>query len=121
MAHLGVWIEWWLKVARELAVDPKSPAYDELHEIAAEWETRGDELNARYQAEWAALPMAEVRRRFSTLPGRAARLSDRRAGNALAQGPRAPAGRCSATRPSTTPSTRPTCGPFSPRPAAEQR
>ncbi len=26
-------------------------------------------INARLQAEWAALPMAEVRHRFSTLPG----------------------------------------------------
>lgn len=69
MAHLGVWLEWWLKIARELAVGPRSPAYDEMHMTAAEWETRGDEINARYQAEWAALPMAEIRHRFSTLPG----------------------------------------------------
>ncbi|MFI5258071.1 MAG: maleylpyruvate isomerase N-terminal domain-containing protein [Candidatus Limnocylindrales bacterium] len=69
MAHLGVWIEWWLNIARELAVGPKSPAFDALSAIGREWQDRGDELNARYQAEWAALPIAEVRRRFSTLPG----------------------------------------------------
>jgi hypothetical protein len=69
MAHLGVWIEWWLRVARELAVNPQSPTCEELDAIEKSWEAQGDILNARYQAEWAALPMAEVRRRFSTLPG----------------------------------------------------
>ena len=69
MAHIGVWIEWWLKVAKEIAVNPQSPAYDELAAISAVWAERGDTLNERYQAEWAALPLAEVRSRFSTLPG----------------------------------------------------
>ena len=69
MAHLGVWIEWWLNSARELAVGPNSPAYDELSAIGKDWESQGDILNARYQAEWAALPLEEVRRRFSTMPG----------------------------------------------------
>jgi hypothetical protein len=69
MAHLGVWIEWWLEIARELAVNPQSPAFDRLNEIGRQWETQGDALNARYQAEWAAMPMDEVRRRFSTMPG----------------------------------------------------
>ncbi len=69
MAHLGVWLEWWLSIARELAVGPASPAFDQLSAIGADWEAQGDVINARYQAEWAALPVAEVRRRFSTLPG----------------------------------------------------
>jgi hypothetical protein len=69
MAHIGVWIEWWLNIAQELAVNPKSPAFDALEAIGNEWESKGDELNARYQAQWAALPIAEVRRRFSTMPG----------------------------------------------------
>ena len=69
MAHLGVWIEWWRKIARELAVNPESPAFDELTAIGRVWEEQVDALNARYQAEWSALPMAEVRRRFSTMPG----------------------------------------------------
>jgi hypothetical protein len=69
MAHLGVWLEWWLNIARELAVNPDSPAYDELSRIGDDWANQGDVLNARYQAEWAALPMAEVRRRFTELPG----------------------------------------------------
>jgi len=69
MAHLCVWVEWWLNIARELAVGPNSPAYDELAAIGRDWDSQGDVLNARYRAEWAALPLAEVRRRFSTLPG----------------------------------------------------
>ena len=69
MAHLGVWIEWWLNIARELAVNPASPTFDRLDEIGKDWDNQGDVLNARYQAEWAALPMAELRRRFSEMPG----------------------------------------------------
>jgi hypothetical protein len=69
MAHLGVWIERWLEVAKELAVNPQSPAFDELMALEKDWAAKGDELNAQYQAEWASLPMAEVRRRFSTWPG----------------------------------------------------
>ena len=69
MSHLGVWIEWWLDIARELAVGPNSAAYDRLTAIGNDWEAQGDALNGSYQAEWAALPMAEVRRRFSTIPG----------------------------------------------------
>ncbi len=37
--------------------------------IPKDWDAVGDELNEQYQAEWAALPLAEVRRRFSTTPG----------------------------------------------------
>ena len=69
MAHMGVWIEWWLNIARELAVNPASPAYDELKRIGNDWDNQGDALNARYTAEWAALPMAELRRRLSEMPG----------------------------------------------------
>jgi len=69
MAHLAVWSEWWLNIARELAVGPNSPAFDALSAIGNDWDEQGDSLNARYQAEWAALSMAELRSRFSTLPG----------------------------------------------------
>ena len=69
MGHLGVWIEWWLTIARELAVSPNSAAFDELQAIGKDWASRGDVLNARYEAEWAALPMAELRDRYATLPG----------------------------------------------------
>jgi hypothetical protein len=69
MAHMGVWIEWWLNIARELAVGPNSQTYDQLKAIGRDWANQGDVLNDRYRAEWAALPMAELRSRFSTLPG----------------------------------------------------
>jgi hypothetical protein len=69
MAHLGVWIEWWRKIAEELAVGPNSATLDRLDAIGRDWEAQGDVLNAAYQAEWAALPMDELRHRFSTLPG----------------------------------------------------
>jgi hypothetical protein len=69
MGHLGVWIEWWLEIARELAVSPGSARFDEIERLSADWANTGDALNSRYQAEWAALPLAEVRRRFATLPG----------------------------------------------------
>ena len=69
MAHMSVWIEWWLDIARELAVGPNSQTYDRLQAIGSDWAAQGDVLNDRYQAEWAALPMAELRSRFSTLPG----------------------------------------------------
>ena len=69
MAHVGVWLEWWLSIARELAVGPNSPAFDKIVEMGKNWDAQGDLVNARFQAEWAALPLAEVRRRFSTVPG----------------------------------------------------
>jgi uncharacterized damage-inducible protein DinB len=69
MAHIGVWMEWWLRVARELAVNPESAAWNELDRINKEWDSVGDELNAGYRAEWAALSMTELRARFESIPG----------------------------------------------------
>ncbi len=69
MGHLCAWMGWWLEVAQELAVGEKSPTFDRLEEMGKTWETEGDAINARIQAEWSALPMAEVRRRFATYPG----------------------------------------------------
>ena len=69
MAHLTVWLEWWLAIATELAMAPSSPTFEKIRQVERTWETDGDALNARYQAEWRALPMAEVRRRFSATPG----------------------------------------------------
>jgi hypothetical protein len=69
MAHLSVWIEWMLSVTRELALGPDSPTYERFRAITNDWEAQGDLLNARYQTEWAVLPMTEVRHRFSTMPG----------------------------------------------------
>ncbi len=69
MAHMGVWVGWWRAIAEELAIGPTSSTRDRLSEIQRDWEKQGDALNGRYQAEWAALPMEELRRRFSILPG----------------------------------------------------
>jgi hypothetical protein len=66
IAHLVGWHEITLDVARELAVDEKSPTHDR---IEREWDARGDDWNAEIIAEWAALPMDEVRRRMRSVPG----------------------------------------------------
>src|SRR5664280_3206876 len=50
MAHMSVWIEWWLNIARELAVGPNSQTYDRLQAIGSDWAAQGDVLNDRYQA-----------------------------------------------------------------------
>ena len=69
MAHLGAWLQCWRTIATELAVGPQSPAFEWMKQVGADWEAQGDAVNARFQAEWAALPLAEVRQRFATLPG----------------------------------------------------
>jgi len=69
MAHMCAWIEWWLTIARELAVGPQSPTLERLHELGRNWEAEGVAVNAAIQAEWGALPVAEIRRRFEALPG----------------------------------------------------
>ena len=66
MGHMTAWIEVSLAAAKELAVNETSPT---LARIDAEWEERGDEMNDALQAEWAALPLDEVRRRFREAPG----------------------------------------------------
>jgi Mycothiol maleylpyruvate isomerase N-terminal domain len=67
MAHLVGWQEVALQVARELAVGETSPT---AARVDADWEARGgDAVNAEMAAEWRALPLEEVRRRFRTVPG----------------------------------------------------
>ncbi|MCU0482703.1 MAG: hypothetical protein MUC54_00260 [Chloroflexi bacterium] len=66
MAHLTWWLEHALDVARELAVGDRSPTYER---VQAEWAADGDGLNARITAEWRALPLDEVVRRFRDVPG----------------------------------------------------
>jgi hypothetical protein len=66
IAHLVGWHEVTLDVAKELAVDEKSPARDR---IEREWNARGDDWNAEMIAAWSALPMDEVRRRMRSVPG----------------------------------------------------
>lgn len=66
MAHLTYWLENALEVARELAVGGRSPAYERTE---ADWAAGGDAVNARAMAEWRALPLDEVLRRFQSVPG----------------------------------------------------
>jgi len=67
MAHLVAWQVNAVAVATELAVDETSAT---KARVDAEWERRGGEvINAEIDAEWAAIPMAELRERFRTVPG----------------------------------------------------
>ena len=67
MGHLLAWQEVALGVATELAVNESSPRKAQAD---ADWEARGGEVvNAEIDATWAALPMADLRERFRTLPG----------------------------------------------------
>jgi hypothetical protein len=66
MAHLVYWQEGCIDVAKELAVGPHSPFKDRQDR---EWDERADQINDEITVEWAKLPMAEVRRRFETVPG----------------------------------------------------
>lgn len=66
MGHLVAWLEVSLAAAKELAVNETSPT---LERMDAEWAADGDALNDRMLAEWRALPLAEVRARFQSVPG----------------------------------------------------
>ncbi len=67
MGHLLAWQGLALAVARDLAVDPTSSTMTRSEQ---EWDELGGEaVNARFLAEWAALPIDEVRRRFREVPG----------------------------------------------------
>jgi hypothetical protein len=67
MGHLVEYQEIAVQVATELAVNETSPT---IARVEADWDARsGDLINAEVDARWAALPMAEVRERFRTVPG----------------------------------------------------
>lgn len=67
MAHLLTGQEIAMAVAMELAVNETSPTKARWD---ADWEERGgDVVNAELDATWAELPLAEVRRRFGSVPG----------------------------------------------------
>ena len=67
IAHLVAWIESGIQVAKELAINEASPTKEHMDR---EWdEGMGDAINARITADWRALPMDEVRRRFREWPG----------------------------------------------------
>lgn len=66
IAHLVAWQENALAVAKELAVGEKSATKEQSDR---DWDARGDEINDEIQAEWRAMPMAEVRHRLGEVPG----------------------------------------------------
>jgi hypothetical protein len=67
IGHLLAYQEIALNVATELAINETSPTKTR---VEAEWDARGgDVVNAEVDAAWAALPMADLRERFRTLPG----------------------------------------------------
>lgn len=66
IAHLVGWQEIALAIARDLAVSETSAAKEASD---ARWAAEGDAMNDRMIAEWAALPMSEVRRRLREIPG----------------------------------------------------
>ena len=67
IGHLVAYQEIALDVATELAVNDASP---KKARVDADWQTRGgDAINAEVDATWAALPMAELRERFRSVPG----------------------------------------------------
>lgn len=69
MSHLCSWMSWWLDIARELALGPESAAWDRMRKTVADWDATGDATNAAITEKWRALPLAEVRSRFATVPG----------------------------------------------------
>jgi hypothetical protein len=67
IGHLVAYQEIARAVATELAVNETSPT---MAKVEADWEVRGgDVVNAEVDATWGALPMAELRERFRTVPG----------------------------------------------------
>ena len=61
IAHLVAWLDDPIEVATELRVPATSPARERSR---SEFASRGDEINARFQADWRRLPVNEVRRRM---------------------------------------------------------
>jgi hypothetical protein len=67
MGHLLAWLENALAVARELALGERSPT---MSRSDAEWEARGGEaINAELLERYGAIPLAELRARFQSVPG----------------------------------------------------
>lgn len=67
MGHLLEYQQIALSVATELAVNATSPTKSR---VQADWAARGgDVVNAEVDEVWGALPMAELRDRFRSIPG----------------------------------------------------
>lgn len=65
IAHVIAWLADAIAVATELRAQPSSPALAKSRQAFA---ASGDDINARIQAEWRDLPVAEVRRRLREVP-----------------------------------------------------
>lgn len=66
LGHILAWQRHALNVARELAVGAATPSRDRMRDA---WDASGDEVNAAFLAEFAALPLEEVRRQAREMPG----------------------------------------------------
>ena len=66
LGHIVAYQSHALDVARELAVDERSPAWEAMETA---WEQRGDAVNDELSAAWRALTADEVRARARTVPG----------------------------------------------------
>lgn len=68
MGHILLWQEHALASAKELAINEQSPT---ITRIDAEWEVpgAGDRINDEGMARFRALPLDELRRRFSETAG----------------------------------------------------
>ena len=66
MAHLVAWQSVSLAIAKELAVSETSPT---LARVDTEWDAGGEAMNESLLAEYRALPLDEVRRRFTSVAG----------------------------------------------------
>jgi len=65
IAHVIAWLDDVIAVADDLRVSGTSAARERSRRTFA---AAGDEINARIQAEWRELPLAEVRRRLRDVP-----------------------------------------------------
>jgi hypothetical protein len=66
IAHMVAWQEVALAVAKDLAVNERSPTKEQAD---ADWAARGDVINDEINAAWRALSPEEVRRRLRTAAG----------------------------------------------------
>jgi hypothetical protein len=66
IAHMVGWQQVALTIAKELAVNETSP---EMARMDAEFDSRGDELNAEMIERWRSLSPSEVRDRLQSVAG----------------------------------------------------
>src|SRR5438552_10648385 len=66
IAHMVAWQQHALALAKDLAVNERSPTKEQAD---ADWAARGDVINDEINEAWRALPPDEVRRRLRTAAG----------------------------------------------------